>query len=160
MTLAETLLPKLASWRPAGAGRHSWAENVADQGWAVSIQADQVDSLSCLLWEVGLQRSGAEPAEGATLRSRAEGIAKRVTGLLEPLRLIEVDEPRQEAILRSTAPAHRGDEVLYYEVHLYGLDRAVVRRFETSPKTSNRREQVPFALTHEVIAKLADDLRG
>jgi hypothetical protein len=86
-------------------------------------------------------------------------VALRATGLLEPLRVIEVDAGRNEAVLRSTAPARKGERVAYYEVRLYGLDRAVVHRF-TAERTQSGREQVAFALTHEVLAKLAGDIAG
>ena len=88
------------------------------------------------------------------------GIADRASGLMEDLKLIEVDEPRQEAILRSEAPAVRGDDRLYYEIHLRGLGHATARRYKANRATGARREQVAFALTHEMVAKLAGDIAG
>ena len=58
MTLAEKLLPKLSEWQPAGAGRHTWSETVADAGWNVHLAADKADSLSCQVWELTLTRTG------------------------------------------------------------------------------------------------------
>jgi hypothetical protein len=124
----------------------------------VTLTADRADTLSCLVWELTLARTGAAP-EGLTLRGWAEGVAARATGLLEPLKLLEVDEARNEALLRSTAPAKKGERVAYYEVRLFGLDRAVVRRF-TADRAQSGREQIAFALTHEVLAKLAGDIAG
>jgi hypothetical protein len=124
----------------------------------VTLTADRADTLSCLVWELTLARTGAAP-EGLTLRGWAEGIAARATGLLEPLKLLEVDDARNEAVLRSTAPARKGERVAYYEVRLHGLDRAVVRRF-SADRTKTGREQTAFALTHEVLAKLAGDIAG
>lgn len=158
MTLPETLLPKLSDWRPAGIGRHSWSESFPASGWNVRIAADRTDSLSCLVWELTLTRT-AEPPAGLTLKGWAAAIADRVTGLLEPLKLHEVDEERQEAILRSEAPAKKGEALAYYEVRLSGLSTAVVHRF-TASKTTSTRTQVAFALTHEVLAKLAGDITG
>src|SRR5262245_61901718 len=100
MTLAETLLPKVSEWRPAGPGRHSWAKAFPEHGWAVSLAADRADSLSCLVWELTVQR--ADGAARPELRPWAERVAARVTGLMEPLRLLEVDAGRGEAVLRST----------------------------------------------------------
>jgi hypothetical protein len=124
----------------------------------VNLTADRADTLSCLVWELTLARTGAAP-EGLTLRGWAEGVAKRATGLLEPLRLLEVDEGRGEAVLRSDAPAKKGAGVAYYEVRLFGLTRAEVRRF-AADRTQSGREQIAFALTHEVLAKLAGDIAG
>jgi hypothetical protein len=158
MTLTESLLPKLSEWRPAGDGRHSLAAALPEAGWAVHLTADKADSLSCLVWELTLSRTGAAP-EGLTLGAWAEGVAKRATGLLEPLRVLEVDDARGEALLRSDAPAKKGERVAYYEVKLFGTERAVVRRFAAS-RTESGREQVAYALTHEVLAKLAGDIAG
>lgn len=158
MTLTESLLPKLSEWRPAGAGRHSLGAAIPEAGWAVQLTADKADSLSCLVWEVALARTGAAP-EGLTLRAWAEGVAKRATGLLEPLKLLEVDDARAEAVLRSESPAKMGERLAYYEVRLSGLDRATVRRYAAG-RAAGGREQVAFALTHEVLAKLAGDIAG
>jgi hypothetical protein len=82
-----------------------------------------------------------------------------VTGLLEPLKLLEVDETQQEALLRSNTPTKKGEQLAYYEVHLFGTHRATVRRFQARHGESGR-EQVAYALTHEVLAKLAGDITG
>jgi hypothetical protein len=158
MTLADTLQPKLSEWRPAGDGRHSWAEAVPDAGWSVRLAADRADGIGCLVWELGLIRT-AEPPAGLTLAVWAAGIADRVGGLLEDLKVVEVDTTRDEAVLRSDEPTARGDDRLYYEVLLSGLTRATVRRYKGS-RAGGRREQVAFALTHEVLAKLAGDVAG
>jgi hypothetical protein len=158
MTLAELLLPKLCEWRPSGDGRHSWSENVPEAGWSVHIAADKADSLSCLLWELTLTRTADAPA-GLTLKDWAEGLAKRATGLIEPLSVYEVDTALNEAVVRSQTPSSRGESLAYYEIRLHGLTRAVVRRFHAT-KAAPGREQAAFALTHEVLAKLAGDIAG
>ncbi len=155
MTLTETLLPKLSEWRPAGGGRHTWSDTVA--GWAVHLAADKTDSLSCLVWELSLTRVSDAPA-GLTNASWAAATSKRVTGLMEPLKVHEVDVTRDEALLRSAAPARRGEALAYYEILLHGVTRAVVRRYAAGPIPG--REQVAFALTHEVLAKLVGDIAG
>lgn len=156
MTLTEKLLPKLSEWRPAGMGRHSLAQNLG--GWDVRLTADKTDELACLVWELALVRTGDAPA-GLTLKEWAAGAAARVVGLLEPLKVLEVDEARGEALLRSTAPAKKGDQVSYYEVRLFGTHRAEVRRF-VADRTTSGRTQTAFALTHEVLAKLVGDVTG
>ena len=158
MTLTELLLPKLSEWRPAGDGRHSWSESAPEAGWTVHLAADRTDSLSCLVWELTLTRTAPAPA-GLTLRDWAAGIADRVTGLLEPLKVYEVDATRDEAVLRSETPSVRADQLGYYEITLHGLDRAGVRRF-SAVRGGSGREQVAFALTHEVLAGLAGDIAG
>jgi hypothetical protein len=158
MTLNETLLAKLAEWRP-GRGRQTL--NIADPGagWAVSLTADRADELGCLVWEMTLRR--LEPLSGgdaAALRAWCDRAAGRARGLLETLKVVEVDAERDEAILRSDAPAAKGEDRFYYEVHLKGKGVANVRRYRGSLAATGKREQIAFALTHEALARLAADL--
>lgn len=158
MTLAEALRAKLADWTPAGTGRHSLSHTDPAAGWAVAVSADRTDSIGLLAWELSAARTGPAPA-GATQRQWADRVAEKATGLMEPLRVLEVDVTQNEAVLRSDGPAVRGDAVKYYEVRLHGTERATVRRYEAS-KTAGGRTQVPFAVTHEAVAKLAGDICG
>lgn len=160
MTPAEILLPKLSEWRPAGSGRHSWSEALPGTGWAVHLTAEQSDSLGCRAWEYTLTRNGDAPAD-LTLRKWADAIAARATGLMEPLKVLEVDEIRQEALLRSTTPAKKGEaSVLYYELKLAGLNQADLRRYQANTTPGKSREQIAYTLTHEALAKLAGDIAG
>lgn len=154
MMLAEKLLQKLSEWQPAGGGRHSWSTDEA--GWNVHLAADKADSLSCLVWELTLTRTAAEPAK-LTMKQWAEAIAARVEGLREDLKVYEIDS--DVALLRSESPHAKGVALAYYEVKLHGVERAVVRRF-ASNKAKPGREQVAFALTHEVLAGLAGAIAG
>src|SRR5437868_6361339 len=126
MTLEETLLQKLSEWQPPP-GRHTLT--VPATGWTVSLTADRCDVLGCLAWELTLQRKGSSTSG---LRTWADRIADRVTGLLEPLKVHEVDEPLNQAQLRSGGPTQRGDKLGYYEVVLNGTTSAIVRRYQAS----------------------------
>jgi len=128
----------------------------AGTGWTVSVTADRSDELGCLVWESVAQRSAGRKDE--PLQAWANRTADRVTGLLEPLAVVEVDVQRDEAVLRSDVPARRGDDLFYYEVVLKGAGEAAVRRYHSSHQPATRREQIPFALTHESLAKLQGDL--
>jgi hypothetical protein len=155
MNLAETLLAKLAKWRP-DSGRHTLDVAHPESGWAVAVDAGQVEHLGSRLWEVALRP--LQPAPVADLRGRAEQVADRVTGLLEPLRLVEVDTGRGEAQLRSDRPGSWGDGQFYYEVLLRADGGTSVRRYQAPGTDQPRRQQVPFTLTHEALAKLVTDL--
>lgn len=159
MTLAETLPQRLSEWTPSGVGRHTWSEKFADAGWTVHLAADKNDTLSSLVWELTLERTAKAPA-GLTLKTWAAEIANRVSGLMEDLKVLEVDETRDEAILRSDEPTRKGDVVNFYEVRLTGLPRAVVRRFKADTAAGSRREQVAFAVTHEVLGNLVEGIVG
>jgi hypothetical protein len=158
MNLAETLLPKIGDWRPAEEGRPSASITLPEHGWTVNLSADRVDTLGVALHRLEAVRDAALPADPAALEAHARKAAGRVTGLLEPLRLIEIDRPREIVLLRSEAPPTKGENVLYYEVEYQGRNRVTVQRYSASKKSPAGRDAVPFTLTHEVLAKLVDDL--
>jgi hypothetical protein len=155
MTLGETLLQRLADWRPQG--RHTLTAAPEGAGWTAAVTADRADEVGCLLWELTLRRT-APPAAGWSVQAWAGRVAGRVTGLLEPLAVYEVDALRDEALLRSDEPAQRGEALFYYELLLKGSGEALLRRYRAAHNGQARREQATFALTHEALAKLASDL--
>jgi len=156
MSLNETFMQKLEDWQPPGGGRQTLSIPDADAGWAVSVTADRNDEIGCLAWEIEAERTTASFA--GSVRDWAERVASRVTGLLEPLVVIEVDLIRDEALLRSEEPSPRASGVAYYEALLRGTRSATFRRVRAFPGGSHRREQIPFTITHEALAKLAGDL--
>jgi hypothetical protein len=152
MTLANTLLERLSEWQPKP-GRQEL--HVADpaSGWSATLTADRSDVLGCLVSELTLQRGAAV----ADLAGWAGRVAGRVSGLMEPLGVVEIDVQQQQAQLRSATPTVRGDKRLYYELLLGGAGTATLRRFQAAT-TAARREQTAYALTHEALAKLVDDV--
>src|SRR5262249_57803727 len=108
---------------PPGARRPLAAEAA---GWVVAVHADSADTVGCHVWEVALSRPNG-PAGAVDLKVRAARIAGSVTGLLEPLKLLEADEAHGTALLRSEAPRQTADSLFYYEV-LLGADGAAHAR--------------------------------
>jgi hypothetical protein len=158
MTLAETLLPKLADWRPAGEGRHAAAIALPEHGWTVHLTAEHVDSVGARLAHVELTRTDAVAEDPARLEAHARAAAGRVTGLLEPLRVVEMDAPRHTVLLRSDGPQKKADVVSYYEVRYLGRNRVTLERIQATKGTPASRSAVAFTLTHEGLAKVVDDL--
>jgi hypothetical protein len=156
MNRNEAVLAKLADWRPPE-GRQSLL--VQDESpWAVTLTADRADQLGCLVWELDLRKKALAGSDAAALQTWAARVAERATGLLESLKVVEVDVARGEALLRSEVPVSRGEQVLYYEVFLASRGSAGLRRYQAPRSASGKREQIAFALTHEALAKLAFDL--
>lgn len=158
MTLENILLENLAEWRPHNAPE---TLTVADETgvWSAAVNAVAVDRVGARLWEAAFRRANTT-LDTAALKTWGEKIAARVTGLLEPLRLLEVDEQQRIALLRSDKPGQRGDAVLYYEVRLTADATATVQRFQASHQAEAKRQQIEFTLTHEALAKLASDVSG
>jgi hypothetical protein len=157
--IVKNLRQKLAETEPNG-GRHDFQVEDAATGSAVTLALVKRDALSCLAWEMRVRRT--VPAN-VNLGQRAGQVAGRVTSLLAPLQVVEVDTERNQALLRSVVGASQ-DNPTYFEIILDGTTTATVRRFQASeyPKTEGtavpRREQVAFALTNEGLLKLVDDL--
>ena len=155
MTLAETLLQRLAKWRPDN-GRQTLDVAHPESGWTARLDAGHVEALGCRLWELTLKSS--QPIPAADLNDRAGLIAGRVTGLLEPLAVVEVDVNHGVAQLRSHKPGQWGNGQFYYELLLHTDGTANLRRYQAPGKEQPRRQLVPFTLTHEALANLVGDL--
>src|ERR1022692_2054306 len=110
-------------------------------GWNVTLAADKSDSLSCALKELSLEKNAPIQEE---LTPWATRVADRVTGLLEPLRLVEVDQLLCKALLRSAAPTVRDGKSLYCELLLVRTERASAILHRYAGQTGEKREAVPF----------------
>ncbi|MFL5341199.1 MAG: hypothetical protein ACJ8F7_13715 [Gemmataceae bacterium] len=155
----QSLRQKLAEWRPTSPGRSTFAHQDAASGWSATLDVEKADALSCELWALTLAKVPAPaPLTVAELRDRAAAVAGRTTGLLETLRVVEVDAQRGEALLRSDAPTVRNEKRSHYELNLTAGNRATLRRFQAPAEPAGKREQVGFVLTHEVLSNLVDDL--
>jgi hypothetical protein len=157
MTLEETLLQRLAEWRPQASGRQNLTVSDEETGWSVSLSIDRNDDLSCALWDLSQRWRAPLSQAGLNLKTWAEKVAGQVRGLLEPLCVIEIDDRRDEALLRSDEPAAKKSDRYYYEVMLKGSGQSEVRRYRGTTERG-KREQIPFTLTHETVAKLTGDL--
>src|SRR5688572_18597206 len=132
MTLANTLQPKLADWTPPGKGRQTFAVLDKESETSVELDFDRLETLGGQLWEARVSRSDAAMAKEASVAIWAERVARRVTGLLEPLHVVEVDSERGQALLRSNQPAQKNDDRFYYEVVLAQSGSAQLRRYQGS----------------------------
>jgi len=154
MTIDEALLKDLTHWRPSGACSGLTMDH-AVSGWQVNLSAERIDAIGCLLRDLTV--SPLRPLlPRPPLAKQAGRIASRVTGLLESLRLVEVDESQDIAQLRSATPARCGADLFYYEVVCHAEGTTRVGRYQV-PATG-KRHPIPFTLTHEGLAKLVSDL--
>ncbi len=91
------------------------------------------------------------------LRAWGDRLAARLTYLMEPLVVIEVDAEGGEAELRSKSPTTRDEVRAYYEVRLRREGTLHLRRVAYDP-ADRRRKAVACQLTREALERLADDL--
>jgi len=154
MTLANIVRRKLAEAKPASS-RHELLFTDESCPWTVHLTAERRDEWSTVAWEFSLGRG--TPFAG-DLAAWAERIAGSASGLMETLKVVEVDRERNEALVRSAEPALRDGQLFYYEIVLQGTAGAMLRRYQGAAEVGQKRIQVPFALTNEALAKLAGDL--
>ena len=97
------------------------------------------------------------PLRAADLKAWADRIAARVTYLMEPLVVLELDEKEFQVELRSKTPTPRDGRRSYYELVLSCDGSAVLERVAFK-EADRKRETVPFQLTREVLERLVNDL--
>jgi hypothetical protein len=84
-------------------------------------------------------------------------LASRVTYLMEPLKVIEIDAEGGEVQIRSQRPTPRADHRGYYEIRLFRQGSLRMERFALDEATRLRR-LTSCQLTREVLERLADDI--
>lgn len=154
MIPAERLLEKLNELPRHSGGRQAFVHTDAASGSGVTIEFDLLEGLAAQIWSVEVQ-TGRPPV--LPLADRAKELARRVTGLLEALHVVEVDAGLGRALLRSAQPAAKAEERHYHELIVEAAGRATLRRYQGSIAVSGRR-QISFTLTRDALAKLVADL--
>ena len=157
MTRDDSIFEQLSKWQPQGTGPHNLRVDLP--GGTLDLTADRADELGCRLTDLRLNTGTPESCSAAQLTERAVKASERVTALLEPLKVYEIDAAKSVALLRSANPTERGGELYYYELTLNGMHSADLKRFK-APKSQGKRDAVPFVLTHEAIVKVVGDLVG
>ena len=131
--------------------------HVSSGDWSITLLADQNDTLSCALHSLTLDRGTPVREELADWAAR---VAASATGLLEPLRVVEVDKPAGQALLRSEAPSLKDGKAFYYELVLERAERSRATLNRYAGQVGAKREAVTFVLTHDAVVKLVIDIAG
>jgi len=154
-SLADQVRQSLSDWKPASGDAVTFGQAFPDAGWQLSIAFEKSESLGGSVQRLELDRTADAPA-GLTLNAWAESVANRVSGLLEKLKVHEIDDLEGVAMLRSEGPQVRGTARNYYEVELTGTEKATVERYRGDTTPGSRRERIPFALTYEGIGQVVE----
>ncbi len=91
------------------------------------------------------------------LKEWGDRLSSRVTYLMEPLKVLEIDAGGGEVQIRSQSPTPRAEQRGYYEVRLFRQGSLRMERFAYDATTRERR-QTPCQLTREVLERLVDDI--
>jgi len=154
MSRTNTLLDAIRDLKATGAMPQRLLLRDTSVAATIEMEVHQLDRLSI---EMSMLRVTPEQPTSSSLGDRAQVLAQKVTGLMEKLSAIEIDDTRGEALLRSDAPVAYEQDRLYYELIVNRQGATTLHRYHGSMLKSNRRE-VPFTLTREALAKLITDL--
>ena len=134
------------------------AVTVEDGPHRLTLNLSALDTVGLAFVHAGVRHDRAGPS-GRRRRSASWGerLAGRVTYLMEPLKVLEVDAGGGEVQIRSQSPTARADQRGYYEVRLFNRGSLRMERYAFDEATRERR-RVPCQLTREVLERLADDI--
>lgn len=134
-------------------------ESVVAEGGGVTVRCDMqsAEGVGCALTQLDMVEERRKVLNPDDLCRWAEWICGRVTYLLEPLGVVEVDRQSGVAVVRSKPPHRRGDRIAYYEMLADRNHHASLRRYQYDVR-SKKRGAVTFPLTHEQLEILVDDL--
>ena len=152
MSLADDVQRALDRVQASGSG----SLNVAVPPGNLRADLSAVDRVGCSFRELALHTDALQGADTRRLEQCASAIASRLTYLLEPLRVLEIDDQARVVQLRSVPPSQQGDLRSYYEVQVREGGSIILRRFEAV--RGRPRRHVDAHVTREVFARLADDL--
>jgi hypothetical protein len=92
-----------------------------------------------------------------SLKEWGTRLAARVTYLMEPLKVVEIDTQGGELQIRSQSPTPRAEQRGYYEIRLFRQGNLRMERFALD-ETTRQRRPTSCQLTREVLERLADDI--
>lgn len=126
----------------------------ADNGTLV-VAIDNADTMSVAFTSFVFQTDKLASAETAQLSKIADQLAGKLTYLLEPLRVIEIDGQQGAVQMRSHPPYQREQQTRYYEVLVQRGGSISLVRYERQP--GEPRTPIAATVTEEVFYRLADD---
>jgi hypothetical protein len=115
----------------------------------------RADTFSVVVRSFRFQSATLADATTEQLSRIADRLAAKLTYLLEPLRVVEVDGQAGAVQMRSHPPYQKGPEKRYYEVLVERGGNLSLVRYERQP--GQARTPIDAHFTIEVFYRLADD---
>jgi len=156
MTVGRTMVEEVRKIAALG-GRVAGTVRVDATPLHLSGEVLLADQLSCLVSELTVRATDGRTLTTEDLRETADTLCHRLTYLLEPIRVLEVDAEAGEVQARSQPPEKQPDRVRYYELRFATPSTLRLQRFEKR-KESGERQQIPLQMTYELLEKLTNDL--
>lgn len=150
---ADALDDRLARGEPAG------TLTVEHGDRRLELQLTAVSAVGVAFDLLAFHADGPDDRPVEDLRAWGDRLAARVTYLMEPLVVLEVDPANAEVELRSDRPTPRGDARSFYEARLTRPGSLRLGRV-TFDSADRRRRPAPCQLTREALERLIDDIDG
>lgn len=138
-------------------GRVSGAVHVDAASLHLTAEVLIADQLSCLIHELSIRATEGQIYSTDELRVKADDLCQRLSYLLEPIRVLEVDAAEGVVQARSHPPERQPERIRYYELRFATPSTLKLHRFEKRTD-QGQRQQIPLQLTYELLEKLIDDL--
>jgi hypothetical protein len=123
----------------------------------LTLNLTALDSVGVAFDSLEFVTTGRAEWTSDSLNAWGEKLAARVTYLLEPLKVLEIDAGGGEVQIRSQAPSQRADQRGFYEVRLFRNGSLRMERYAFDDAT-RQRQRTSCQFTREVVERLADDI--
>jgi hypothetical protein len=130
---------------------------VEDSPDRLTLHLSSLDTVGLAFSTMEYANTSRTEMSSDALKEWGDRLTKRVTYLMEPLKVFEVDGQGGEVQVRSQSPTPRADERGYYEMRLFRQGSLRMERIIFDAATRQRRP-TNCQLTREVIERLADDI--
>jgi hypothetical protein len=133
------------------------AVTVEDGSNRFTLNLTALDSVGVAFDSLEFVTTDRQDWSSDALNAWGQRLAARVTYLLEPLRVLEIDAGGGEVQIRSQAPTVRAEQRGFYEVRLFRQGLLRLERYVFDDVT-RQRQKTPCQFTREVLERLADDI--
>ena len=130
---------------------------VDDGPHRVTLHLTALDAVGLAFSSLEFATSSRAEWSSEALNEWGTRLSGRVTYLMEPLKVLEIDAGGGEVQLRSQNPTARDAERGYYEMRLFRQGMLRMQRF-TFDEATRQRRPAACQLTREVLERLADDI--
>lgn len=154
MSVKQQLLQSLQQFAAAGSGPFQLDESTPAGRLTATMHT--VDRLACAFDALQFESSKLANKSLDELKELSNRLCAKLSYLLEPIALIETDVDTCTTQLRSNPPLKEDDQTFYYEILVRRGGTVTFCRYQKQP--GNVRQTVPATLTHEVLARLAEDI--
>jgi len=142
-------LTKKLHQMPSGQSGEVWS---VEDKLRLGVNLADWDRLGCLL-----QRVEMKPVGGCRLEINPQLVAETITYLGEELAVIEKEEGRGKAVLRSVHPRTEEGRISFFEMLLDAAEGMSLARY-VYDRTRGERSAIPASMARETLDRLLKDL--